>query len=151
MANSVLVLGCDERSGLTVIRSLGRARIAVDVGWPTHKSASKSRYIRNLFDLPDPNHKSGAWFDMLKGLLIQYEYDLVLPCDDRATIYIQQHKLELGKYSRIYALADDAFLATFNKYQTTLLAERCGVRLPNWTSSARGMRLPQPAKGSHFL
>jgi hypothetical protein len=97
MVKSVLVLGCDERSGLTVIRSLGRAGIAVDVGWPTHRSPSKSRYVRNVFDLPDPNDGSGAWLDTLKGLLIEYEYDLVLPCDDRAIIPIQQHKVELGK------------------------------------------------------
>src|SRR6516164_3081302 len=98
MPRSVLVLGCDERSGLTVIRSLGRAGIAVDVGWLTRRFASKSRYVRNVFDLPDPNDGSGNWLDALKDLLINYKYDLVLPCDDRAIIPVQQNKTELSKY-----------------------------------------------------
>jgi protein-tyrosine-phosphatase/predicted ATP-grasp superfamily ATP-dependent carboligase len=132
MPRSVLVLGCDERSGLTVIRSLGRAGIAVDVGWLTRRFASKSRYVRNVFDLPDPNDGSGNWLDALKDLLINYKYDLVLPCDDRAIIPVQQNKTELSKYSCLYALADDAFLATFNKYQTTLVARQCGIQLPRW-------------------
>jgi protein-tyrosine-phosphatase/predicted ATP-grasp superfamily ATP-dependent carboligase len=132
MSNSVLVLGCDARSGLAIIRSLGRAGIAVDVGWLTGRLASKSRYVRNILDLPDPSGTSRAWLDALKDLLIKYEYDLVLPCHDRAIIPIQQNKVELGKHARIYVLADEAYLATFNKYHTQMLAERCGVRLPRW-------------------
>ena len=44
---SVLVLGADSRSGLTVVRSLGRAGIAVDMAWPEAGSlALRSRYVR---------------------------------------------------------------------------------------------------------
>jgi protein-tyrosine-phosphatase/predicted ATP-grasp superfamily ATP-dependent carboligase len=150
MTKSVLVLGCDERSGLTVVRSLGRASIAVDVGWITNRSASKSRYVRNMFDIPDPNESSGAWLDMLEDLLTKHKYDLVLPCDDRATIAIQRHKLRLGKHSQIYALADDAFLVTFDKHQTTLLAERCGVRLPRWVLVSSQEEIAAAGEGFTF-
>jgi protein-tyrosine-phosphatase/predicted ATP-grasp superfamily ATP-dependent carboligase len=132
MGKSVLVLGCDDRSGLTVVRSLGRARIKVDVGWPVGQCAIRSRYVRNVLDLPDPNDTTGLWLKTLKSLVGQYNYDLIIPCDDRAIIPIQQHRDEINKYARVYLLTDDSFRATFDKYQTILLAERYGVRLPRW-------------------
>jgi protein-tyrosine-phosphatase len=130
---SVLVLHCDDRSGLTAIRSLGRAGIVVDVGWPTDRCAIESRYVRNVFDLPNPNHGLEVWLDMLKGILSVYNYDLVVPCADPAVIPIQQHKIEICKKARVYALSDDAFLSTINKYQTLLLAEQCKIPIPRWT------------------
>ena len=129
---SVLVLDCDERSGLTVTRSLGRAGITVDIGWPTQRSAIKSRYVRNIVDLPNPNDASEAWLDALKSLLVEYKYDLIIPCSDRAIIPIQKHKIEIGKFARVYALSDRAFISTFDKYQTTLLAEQCKIPIPRW-------------------
>jgi len=132
MPKSVLVLRCDDRSGLAVIRSLGRAGIEVDVGWPVKQCALRSRYVRNVLDLPEPKNQAGDWLETLKGLLSQHKYDLIIPCDDHAIIPLEKHKDEIGKYARIYALGKEAFLATFDKYQTTLVAERCGVRLPHW-------------------
>ena len=133
MAKSVLVVGCDDRSGLTVIRSLGRAGIAVDIAWPSHRLATKSRYVRKILDLPAPNNGSGAWLDALIKLLDEHRYDLLLPCDDNAIIPIQRHKDLIAKHVQVYALSDEAFLATFDKYRTTLLAESCGIRLPRWS------------------
>jgi protein-tyrosine-phosphatase/predicted ATP-grasp superfamily ATP-dependent carboligase len=132
MAKSALILRCDDRSGLTVIRSLGRAGIKVDVGWPVKRCAIRSRYVRHVFDLPDPSDQTGSWLETLKSLVTRYNYDLIIPCDDRAIIPIQQHKNEINKYARVYALTEEAFLATFDKYQTMLLAERCSIRLPRW-------------------
>src|SRR3954463_13678378 len=49
----VLVLGCDSRSGLTVVRSLGRAGLAGDIGWAGGGSlAGTSRYVRAVRDTP---------------------------------------------------------------------------------------------------
>lgn len=79
MSKSVLVLGCDERSGLTVVRSLGRAGFEVDVGWPAHPCAVKSRYIRKVVKLPEPNDGTRAWLDTLLGLQIEENYDLIIP------------------------------------------------------------------------
>ena len=122
MAKSVLVLGCDDRSGLAVIRSLGRAKIAVDIAWPSHPLATKSRYVRNIFELPKPNDGTKGWLDALTKLLVEQRYDLLLPCDDHAIIPIQRYKDLIAKHVRVYALTDEAFLTTFDKYRTTLLA-----------------------------
>src|SRR5262245_9593695 len=132
MAKSVLALSCDDRAGLTVIRSLGRAGISVDVSWSTNLCAINSRYVRAVHRLPDPNGPTNTWLEAIKDHVARTNYDLIIPCNDYAIIPIQRHKEELDKISRLYALSERAFITTFDKYQTTLLAERCGIQLPRW-------------------
>ena len=92
MTRRALILGCDERAGLAVIRSLGRAGIEVDVAWPESPSATASRYVRTVFDLPDPKEPASRWLERLTDILGRHQYDLVIPCTDHAVIPIQQNK-----------------------------------------------------------
>ena len=133
MVKSVLALNCDERSGLAVIRSLGRCDIKVDVCWSTNPYAIRSRYVRNVLNLAGPTEEPETWLEPLKSVIARYKYDLVLPCADPSVIAIQRHKDEIGKFAQVYALSDRAFYSTFDKYQTALLAERCHVHRPRWT------------------
>jgi protein-tyrosine-phosphatase/predicted ATP-grasp superfamily ATP-dependent carboligase len=135
--NSVLVLGCDSRSGLTVVRSLGRAGLAVDIGWPEAASlAGSSRYMRAFRDIPayDPADRSAepAWKRALIDLVERQRYDLVIPCGDPAIIPLQLHADELARHGRFYMLGDRAFTASFDKCETHRLAETLGIPTPPW-------------------
>jgi len=136
-AGSVLVLGCDSRSGLTVVRSLGRAGLAVDIGWPDKGSlAGNSRYVRTVIDLPayDPADRSAepAWKGALIDLVKTRGYDLVIPCSDPAIIPLQLHADELARHGRFYTLGARAFAASFDKYETHRLAGTLGIPTPPW-------------------
>jgi protein-tyrosine-phosphatase/predicted ATP-grasp superfamily ATP-dependent carboligase len=135
--NSVLVLGCDSRSGLTVVRSLGRAGLAVDVGWLEAASlAGSSRYVRAFRDVPayDPADRSAepVWKRALIDLVERQRYDLVIPCGDPAIIPLQLHADELARHGRFYTLGDRAFKASFDKCETHRLAEALGIPTPPW-------------------
>jgi protein-tyrosine-phosphatase/predicted ATP-grasp superfamily ATP-dependent carboligase len=134
---SVLVLGCDSRSGLTVVRSLGRAGLAVDIAWPEAASlAGSSRYVRAFRDIPayDPADRSAepAWKRSLIDLVEERRYDLVIPCSDPAIIPIQLHADELARHGRFYTLSNRAFTASFDKGETNRLAEALGIPIPPW-------------------
>ncbi len=134
---SVLVLGCDSRSGLTVVRSLGRAGLAVDIGWPEAASlAGNSRYVRAFRDIPayDPADRSAepAWKRSLIDLVEEQRYDLVIPCSDPAIIPLQLHADELARHGRFYTLGDRAFTASFDKCETHRLADLSDIPTPPW-------------------
>jgi protein-tyrosine-phosphatase/predicted ATP-grasp superfamily ATP-dependent carboligase len=133
----VLVLGCDSRSGLTVVRSLGRAGLAVDIGWPEAGSlAGTSRYVRAVRDIPayDPADRSvePAWKRSLIDLVEDQRYDLVIPCSDPAIIPLQLHADELARHGRFYTLSDRAFTTSFDKWETHRLAEALGIPTAPW-------------------
>ena len=128
MDKSVLVLGCDDRSGLTVIWSLGRAGYLTDVGWPDDRRVVKSRYIRNVIQLPKPNDGTDAWLTALLSLQRKQHYDLIVPCNDLAIIPIQARKEEIEKHARVYTLED-----------IPLLQPLTSRRQPSWLHVAKSI------------
>jgi protein-tyrosine-phosphatase/predicted ATP-grasp superfamily ATP-dependent carboligase len=133
MARRILVLGVNNFSGLAIVRSLGRAGYEVDVGWPVQSAVTRSRYVSASLDLPQPSDDSDVWVRRLAEVMQTGRYDLVIPANDPAVIPIQSHKEELRSYGRLYALQDAVFLACYDKYRTTLLAQECGVPIPPWS------------------
>jgi protein-tyrosine-phosphatase/predicted ATP-grasp superfamily ATP-dependent carboligase len=134
---SVLVLGADSRSGLTVVRSLGRAGIAVDMAWPEAGSlALRSRYVRSLLDIPpyDPADRSPEppWLRALIALVSERRYDLVIPCSDPAIIPLQLHVEELARHGRFYILGTRAFTASFDKGETYRVAASLDIPTAPW-------------------
>lgn len=134
---SVLVLGADSRSGLTVVRSLGRAGIAVDLAWPEACSlAPRSRYVRSLLDIPpyDPADRSPEppWLRALTALVSERRYDLVIPCSDPAIIPLQLHADELARHGRFYILGTRAFTASFDKGETYRVAASLDIPTAPW-------------------
>ena len=134
---SVLVLGADSRSGLTVVRSLGRAGIAVDLAWPEACSlAPRSRYVRSLLDIPpyDPADHSPEppWLRALTALVSERRYDLVIPCSDPAIIPLQLHADELARHGRFYILGTRAFTASFDKGETYRVAASLDIPTAPW-------------------
>lgn len=127
----VLVLGSDERSFLAVVRSLGRAGLAVHVGWcPEDSLARASRYVRAVHDLPPYRPDDDAWKRALVALCRAERFDLVIPTSDPTLIPLQLHHGELAAAGRLYVLGARAFEVAFDKQRSRALAESLGIPVP---------------------
>ena len=122
-----LVLGSDNGSFLSVIRSLGRAGIEVHIAWcPEDAPAARSRYVHAVHRLPRPSG-DGAWLEAFASLMDAERFDLVLPTNDPTLIPLQLARQELEPRGRMYLLNDRAFGITFDKVRTRELALAQGV------------------------
>ena len=127
----VLVLGNDNRSFLSVCRSLGRKGICVHVGWcEKNLPAIKSRYINTRVNIPTYSKDKNNWKNILINILKKEKYDLVIPCDDQSIIPLQHYKKEFERICKIYLLDDKTYSLANDKYQMQKLAKSLGINVP---------------------
>ncbi len=127
----VLVLGRDNRSFLSVIRSLGRHGIEVHGAFCAPDIAAiKSKYLhtyhRDIKFSPD----SLEWKDKLLAVLKKERFDLVIPCEDTSGYYLTLYKDEFLPYTQIYLLNDNAYNVTRDKGKTYELAQSLNISVP---------------------
>ncbi len=131
-----LVLGDDNRSFLSVIRSLGRAGVEVHVAWyertPQEGSiATASRYVTKRHQLPEYHQKSEDWKLALAALMQHEKFDLVIPCSDPFLIPLQQHRDVFEPLGQIYLLDNLVYGTVFDKFKMNEMARANGVNTPN--------------------
>jgi predicted ATP-grasp superfamily ATP-dependent carboligase len=127
--NRVLVFGDDSRSFLAVARSLGRKGIEVHaVPFRAQAPALKSRYVRKIHQLPEYD-SNGRWIEALKRILESHDFDLIMPCGDRAVLCLDAHRKQLAQVRM--ALPNSSVMeALFDKHKTRALAEALGIPIP---------------------
>ena len=126
-----LVLGNDTRAFLSVIRSLGRAGVEVHAAWAEWDSpALRSRYLREVHEIPRYSPRDGRWLEALTRLLRETRFDAVIPCHDAAVLAIHRHRGELGRWTHLCIPNESAFEWCFDKRKTYELAERLSIPLP---------------------
>jgi protein-tyrosine-phosphatase/predicted ATP-grasp superfamily ATP-dependent carboligase len=127
----VLVLGDDDRSFLSVIRSLGRRGIEIHTGWcPPGSPALASRYIAENHEIRPYVQEDRSWIDDIRSILIDKPFDLVIPCSDKVIIPLRRGIEEISRHSLIYLLPDDIYRTVADKTRTTVLARSLGVPVP---------------------
>ena len=128
LSKTVLVFGEDTRSFLSVIRSLSRAGMLVDVVTFNNLSVSlRSNAIRNTYRYNYQAFTPQQWLDSVKALLEREHYDLVIPCDERALFPLFELRRETN-LSSVFALPDESILLPlFNKHETRKLAQACQI------------------------
>jgi len=131
-------MGDDQRSFLTVVRSLGRREIVVDVCPNNFKSPSlKSRYIRSILQLPPYNYDVEEWLASFEKLLSRRDYDLVIPCSDQFIVPIMRHLSDLGPH--LFAVPNKkAYDIFYDKWSTKVLANGCGVPISDGRKLRKG-------------
>lgn len=126
-----LVLGEDDRSFLTVIRSLGRKNICIHTGWCSPSSfALHSKYVKKVHYIPQFSIENDSWKQSFIALFKQENYDLVIPCNDHTMIPLQAYRKELETFAPIYLLSDRAFDITQDKIKTYELAKSNNIPVP---------------------
>jgi len=127
----VLVLGDDDRSFLTIVRSLGRKNISVHTGWCSPAAfALHSKYVTKVHHIPPFSLQNDSWKKTLISIFQQENFDLVIPCNDLTMTPLQTYRKELEKYVPIYLLSDRAFNITQDKIKTYELAKSNNLPVP---------------------
>lgn len=128
---TALILGVDDRAALSVVRSLGRRGVTVDVGCDFDGSiVPLSRHVRDTIRLPHAGTRPDEWLAALKAQLAATRYDLVIPTADNYLVLCVEHREALGALAT-FAIPDDrGFEYTYRKSRTFELAESLGVPLP---------------------
>lgn len=132
----VLVMGEDTRSFLACARSLGRQGIEVHAAPYTLCSAAlASRYIRQTHLLPYYVDDGRDWLLAVQALLAREQFDMVLPCEERALLPLVRHRDELPGHAVLAVPGDEALSVFFDKWLTRETAQ--ATRVP----TANGLRL----------
>ncbi len=127
----VLVLGHDARMVLPIVRSLGRRGIMTDVGWcPDDSPAIQSRYVRHNHQIPTPSAEDDSWIDVLRALIREYRYQLVIPASESIVYVLQSERAALEEFKSVYLLNDEVFQTTFNKTACWELANSLEIPVP---------------------
>ncbi len=122
-APSVLVLGEDTRSFLSVVRSLGRAGYEVHVVCYDRTSpALKSKYIDSAFFYNYQAHKHDEWLDNVRCLIERYKYDVIFPCDERSIYPLWQVRNYLPSKTKLAISNQKALDVLFDKWKTKRVA-----------------------------
>ncbi len=131
MKFKALVLGVDDRSALTVIRSLGRKGVEVHLGKDVPRSiCTDSRYVHRVMDMPSAGTAPSEWIEALAGVLSRERYDLVIPTADNYLVLAVKHRARLENLAK-FAIPDDrGFEYTYNKSKTLELAKELAVPCP---------------------
>ncbi|MEW6359065.1 MAG: ATP-grasp domain-containing protein [Planctomycetota bacterium] len=131
LTRKVLVLGEDDRSFLTVVRSLGRRGLRVHVGWcPPSWAALRSRYVARVHDIPPYDPADDRWKRSLISIMQQEKFDLVIPTNDKALLPLQTHRADFAEYAPIYLLNERAFEVAYDKLKTCELAASLDIPVP---------------------
>ncbi len=126
-AEKVLVIGDDTRSGLAVIRSLGRAGKIVHVAPFSWRSPSlRSRYVHRVHRLPRYAEERHAWATELAAIVSREKINLVLPCCDRGLLLLAEHRDVLA-HTALAIPSPAAIDILFDKARTRDLCSSLGV------------------------
>lgn len=126
-AGKALVIGDDIGVFLPIVRSFGRAGIAVDVATCGEDYPGlASRYIRTVHCLPPYLSEPEAWVVALAHLAEEEGYDLIFPSSDSSLGLLETASQQIDR--RILAIPNQAALESFaSKSGTRALAEAHGV------------------------
>jgi protein-tyrosine-phosphatase/predicted ATP-grasp superfamily ATP-dependent carboligase len=122
-----LVIGDDTRSFLAIVRSLGRDGWNVDAApFDFSSPALSSHYLGRIHRVDPYSLSAERWVERLRSLAANWNYDLIVPCDDRALIPLARHADALAP-TRL-ALPNPASIAAFfDKVETRRLATSLGL------------------------
>jgi protein-tyrosine-phosphatase/predicted ATP-grasp superfamily ATP-dependent carboligase len=127
----VLVLDGERASTLSIVRSLGRRGLQVEVGSSeTHPLAALSRYCSDRFTYPDPLHDPSGFQKTILEKLRERRYALAIPVTDLTTCPLMEIRESVERCTRLAMASNDALSVTLSKSRTCDLAKGLGVPIP---------------------
>ena len=128
---NVLVLGDNDRAGLTTVRSLGRAGLQVHlVAFEPRSVTPRSRYVHRTYHLGHPLNEPDHFADRVVELVRRRRFDLAVPTSDKALLPLMPRRLDLEIYTRFAAPDQTGLEATYFKHITVAIARRLGIPVP---------------------
>ncbi len=131
-SGNVLVLGDNDRAGLTTVRSLGRAGLRVHlVAFEPGAATRRSRYVHRVHRLGHPLAEPEGFAARVIDLVRRRPFDLALPTSDGALLPLLPRRRELEAHIRLAAPDQAGFEATYYKHITVAVARRLGIAVPH--------------------
>lgn len=125
---SVLVLGEDTRSFLSVVRSVGQLGYTVDVICYDNTSPTlRSCYINQSWNINYQANTEQEWLEQVHKIICQHGYDLVLPCDERAIFPLNAIRDSFPENTKLGVPNNEVMEHLFDKNKTKLLAEKSNI------------------------
>jgi predicted ATP-grasp superfamily ATP-dependent carboligase len=140
-AKKILVLDADMTPALTVVRSLARLGLHVDIASHIDKPvAGYSRHARLRLRYPDPMQDPQAFIDWLNTHAAANTYELVIPVTERTAVPLLRYRDRVNT-ARIALPANDSLEIALNKAKTVDLARQLGIPVPGSTLVAQAATL----------
>jgi predicted ATP-grasp superfamily ATP-dependent carboligase len=152
---AVFITDGDQRSALAVVRSLGRAGIAVSVGESQIPNlASSSRYCSKRVCYPSPVEDGEGFMAFLRAQLKGGEYELLLPVTDVTMQLVASARGSFPPSVRIPFPGREQVCLAQDKRHVLDLAQRLGIPCPetylcdddNLEDVAQSLRYPVVVK-----
>lgn len=142
--------------GLSNVRSLGEKGIPVYVIDVCHCLAQHSKYCKKYFKCPAFNTQE--FIDFLINLGVKEKLDgwVLIPSNDHIVENLSRNIDRLSPYFKTIAPSIDILNNIVNKKNLLLLAERCGVAIPNTCypetkENVKNLTFPILIKGNYGL
>lgn len=155
----VILTYCWNRVGYTILRSLSSRGLKVWVADTSKKNiCSTSKFCAGSFTYPDPFTEEDAFIKVLKDKIAELRPKVLMPTHDESVV-IMRHREEFPKDLIIPYMAADVLLMLANKAESTLIAKKSGVSVPEVYLSADDVKeypvvfktvIGNSAKGVYF-
>ena len=127
----ILVLDADLPPALTVVRSLARLGLQVDIASPIDRPLTGySRHAGLRLRYPDPMLEPSAFIDWLNTHSASNAYELVVPVTERTAVPLSRHRDRVNT-ACIALPANESLDIALDKAKTVELARRLGIPVPS--------------------
>jgi protein-tyrosine-phosphatase/carbamoylphosphate synthase large subunit len=129
-ANAILVLDGDQASALSIVRSLGRSGLKVDIASATeHPICASSRHTRTAIQYPDPLKEEREFIRWIETQIQRDAYTLIVPVTERTLVPLLHNRNEIDA-RRISMAPSEALEQVLDKARTVALAKSLGIAVP---------------------
>jgi protein-tyrosine-phosphatase/predicted ATP-grasp superfamily ATP-dependent carboligase len=129
-ADRILVLDGDQASALSIVRSLARSGLVVDVASASEAPiCGHSRHVRRCERYPDPLSEPDRFVDWIRARIDADSPALVIPVTERTLVPLHHQRANLD-LSRIAMAPEQALDQVLDKARTVALAEKLGIAVP---------------------
>lgn len=155
----VILTYCWNRVGYTILKSLHRRGLKVWAADTSKKNiCSMSKFCSGSFTYPDPFKEEAAFIKVLKDKIAELQPKVLMPTHDESVV-IMRHRDEFPKELIIPYENADKLLMLANKAESTEVARKAGVAVPEVYHSADDVKcypvvlktvIGNSAKGVYF-
>lgn len=128
---TVLVTDGQLRSGLAVVRSLGKRGVRVVSGESTRfATAFFSKYADDRVVYPSPEREPDAFVSFLTAYLADNDVDALIPVGHQTTKLVSEHREQFAELADVPVPDYERFRRGWDKAKTFEAAERAGIPTP---------------------
>ncbi len=128
--NRVLVLDGNARAAITIIRSLGRSGVKVDVGAEYRAYSTYSRYCCEFIKYPSPLKEKEKFLSFILQIIKMKKYNAIIPVDDETTDIMSELNNNSTEEIPVCLPFLDNYLTARSKIETINLAKRLNIPHP---------------------